>query len=87
MLSKTDDNEVEEVAGEIDSAAPTKIKKGRTNKGIEIFIQKCPNGMFWEVKNQCGGQLPKKLAGKFTKFEYAENAVNGHYGLEEKNSH
>lgn len=55
----------------------TKKVVGITKKDKEIVIDQNKQGYFF-VKFSTGGQLPPKLAGKFTRYEIAQAAVNAY---------
>ncbi len=53
----------------------TKKVVGKTKKGQkELIIDQTTQGYFF-VKFGNGGQLPKELGGRFTRYEFAENAI------------
>lgn len=53
---------------------------GSTKKSKEIVIDQYDTGL-WFIKFKTGGQLPPALEGKFTRYEWAQKAVNEYLGV------
>lgn len=57
-----------------DASDITKKIVGKTAKDKELIIDQTTTGLFF-IKFNTGGQLPKELSGRYTKYEYATDAI------------